>query len=211
MYLRSMYARSTTIFGRPEAVDECVEFVRDEVEPLTSTMDGCLGLSMVVDRSFGRCIATSAWANLESMIIAEDRLAPLRLRAGKILGGEPEVDRWEIALMRRVRPAGEGAWCRIIWARPQEIHIHVVRERLRHPILGEFESVEGFCSASLFVDRLERLLCSTVTFESRAALDNSRAEAAAARERISRETGVEFLEIAEFELALAHLRVPELV
>ena len=146
MYMRSMYARSTTIFGRPEAVDECVEFVRDEVEPLTSTMDGCLGLSMVVDRSFGRCIATSAWANLESMIIAEDRLAPLRLRAGKILGGEPEVDRWEIALMRRVRPAGEGAWCRIIWARPQEIHIHVVgndRPALTYEMLTLYHPAVG--------------------------------------------------------------------
>ena len=211
MYARSMYARSTTINGRPEAVDECVDFVRAEVEPLTSTMDGCLGLSLVIDRSFGRCIATSAWETLEAMILAEDRLAPLRAHAGKILGGEPDVDRWEIALMRRARPAGEGAWCRITWSRPQEIHIHVVRERLRHPILGEFESVDGFCSASLFVDRLERLLCSTVTFESRAALERSRAESAEARERVSRETGVEFLEIAEFELALAHLSVPEFV
>jgi hypothetical protein len=206
-----MYARSTTITGRPEAVDECIGFIRDQVQPVVSTLDGGLGLSLVVDRSFGRCIATSAWRTPESMVLAEDRLAPLRVRAGEILGGEPEVDRWEISLMRRVRPAREGAWCRIIWARPQDIHIHVIRERFRNPIIQEFESVEGFCSASLFVDRLERLLCSTVTFDSRAALDASRGQAAAARERAARETGVEFLEIAEFELALAHLRVPELV
>jgi quinol monooxygenase YgiN len=206
-----MYARSTTIIGRPEAVDDCIAYVRDEIHPVTARLEGCLGLSLVVDRAFGRCIATSAWETPETMSLAEDELAPLRLRMAQVLGGEPEVDRWEIALMRRVRPASEGAWCRIIWARPQDIHIHVIRERFRNPILHEFETVEGFCSASLFVDRLERLLCTTATFESRAALDASRPEAAAARERAAMETGVEFIEIAEFELALAHLRVPELV
>lgn len=206
-----MYARSTTIIGRPEAVDDCIAYVRDEIQPVTARLDGCLGLSLVVDRAFGRCIATSAWETPETMSLAEDELAPLRLRMAQVLGGEPEVDRWEIALMRRVRPASEGAWCRIIWARPQDIHIHVIRERFRNPILQEFETVEGFCSASLFVDRLERLLCTTATFESRAALDASRPVAAAARERAAMETGVEFIEIAEFELALAHLRVPELV
>lgn len=206
-----MHARSITITGRPEAVEECIDFVRDEVQPVITEMDGCLGLSLVVDRGSGRCIATSAWRTPESMAVAEDALAPLRIRAGEILGGEPVVDRWEIALMHRVRPSGEGAWCRITWSRPQEIHIHVIVERVRHPLLTEFESVEGFCGASVFVDRLERELCSTATFESRAALDAGREAAEAARARTVRETGIEFLEIAEFELAVAHLRVPELV
>ena len=206
-----MHARSVMINGRPEAVDECIDFVRDEVQPIATVLDGCLGLSLVVDRVSGRCIATSSWETPESMAVAEDELVPLRQRAAQILGGEPVVDRWEIALMHRVRPSGVGAWCRIIWSRPQDIHIHVIVERVRHPLLTEFDSVDGFCSTSLFVDRLERIICSTATFESRAALDSGREAAAAARERAVRETGVEFLEIAEFELALAHLRVPELV
>ncbi|HEU5456889.1 MAG TPA: hypothetical protein VFU85_14520 [Nocardioides sp.] len=206
-----MYARSVMINGRPEAVDECIDFVRDEVQPVATVVDGCLGLSLVVDRVSGRCIATSSWETPESMAVAEDELAPLRQRAAEILGGEPVVDRWEIALMHRVRPSGVGAWCRIIWCRPRDIHIHVIVERVRHPHLTGFGSVEGFCSTSLFVDRLERIMCSTSTFESRAALDAGREAAAEVRERAVRETGVEFLEIAEFELALAHLRVPELV
>ena len=46
----AMHARSTTITGRPEAVDEGIAFVRDEVQPAITAMDGCLGLSLVVDR-----------------------------------------------------------------------------------------------------------------------------------------------------------------
>ena len=56
-----MHARSTTISGRPEAVNEGIAFVRDEVQPAVTALDGCLGLSLVVDRMKGRCIATSAW------------------------------------------------------------------------------------------------------------------------------------------------------
>ncbi|HEX5859282.1 MAG TPA: hypothetical protein VFY91_14350, partial [Microbacterium sp.] len=90
-----MYARSVTIMGRREAVEEGITFIRDEVQPAVTAMDGCLGLSLVVDRASGRCMATSAWETKDSMIVADDELIPLRTRAALILGGEPEVDCWE--------------------------------------------------------------------------------------------------------------------
>jgi quinol monooxygenase YgiN len=206
-----MHVRSITITGRPEAVDAGIAFIRDEVQPVIMEMEGCLGLSLVVDRASGRCISTSAWEDEESMALAGDELTPFRARAAVILGGEVAVDRWEIALMHRVQPAGPGAWCRIVWARPQEVHIHVMVERFRHPLLRDVDVLDGFCSASVFVDRLERRICTTTTYESRAALDASRETAETVRERAARDHGAEYLEIAEFELVLSRLRVPELV
>jgi quinol monooxygenase YgiN len=204
-----MYARSTTIRGRPEAIDECIAFIRDEVQPAVKVLEGCLGLSMVGDRACGRCIATSAWETEESMVFAGDVVAEYRARAGQILGGEPEVDRWEVALMHRAQSARAGACCRIVWARPEDIHVTL--ERFRSTLLPQIETFDGFCSVSLFVDRLDRRVCSTTTFDSRAALEASRESAAMLRERTAGDIGVEFLEVAEFELALAHLRMPEFV
>ncbi|MGH3334379.1 MAG: hypothetical protein ACRDOZ_01065 [Nocardioides sp.] len=84
-------------------------------------------------------------------------------------------------------------------------------ERFRNPLLRQIEALDGFCSVSVFVDRLERRICTTTTFDSRTGLEASREPAESLRERVVRDTGIEFLEIAEFELALARLRVPELV
>jgi quinol monooxygenase YgiN len=206
-----MDARSITIRGRPEAIDEGIAYIRDVAQPVITAMEGCLGLSLVVDRVSGRCISTSAWETDEAMVLAEDELTPLRARAGEILGGEPEVECWEIAAMHRVQPAGLGACCRVLWARPQEVYIYVMLERFRNPLLRQVEALDGFCSISLFIDRLERRICTTTTFESRAALESSRESASTVRELVARDIGAEFLEMAEFELALAHLRVPELV
>ena len=40
-----MYARSTTVRGNPDAVDEGIAYVRDTVMPAVQQMDGCVGLS----------------------------------------------------------------------------------------------------------------------------------------------------------------------
>ena len=48
-----MHARSTTIRGRPESVDEGIAFCRDEVLPMCRELPGCMGLSMIVDREIG--------------------------------------------------------------------------------------------------------------------------------------------------------------
>ena len=45
-----MYARSTTVRGDPQSVDDGIAYVRDEVMPAVQQMDGCIGLSMLADR-----------------------------------------------------------------------------------------------------------------------------------------------------------------
>jgi len=62
-----MYARSTTINGNPGSIDAGIAHVRDEVMPMVTAMDGCLGMSLVVDRETGRCIATTSWETEEAI------------------------------------------------------------------------------------------------------------------------------------------------
>ena len=78
-------------------------------------------------------------------------------------------------------------------------------------VLPRFEEMDGFCSASMLVDRREGTAAGTVTFKDRASVEQTRDTAAAIRERASQEIGVTFDDVAEFELVLAHLRVPETV
>ena len=204
-----MFARSVTITGNPGAIDEGITYVRDEVQPTLTRMDGCAGMSLVVDRSSGRCITTSSWETQEAMRAAADRLAPQRARAAEMLGGEPTVDEWEIALMHRDHSSAPESRCRITWGRPTDIDRHV--DMFRSTVLPRIEESEGFCSASMFVDRTGGRMCGTVSFDSQAALEATRERAAMLRDQARADTGIEFLDVAEFELVLAHLRVPELV
>ncbi len=209
-----MFARSTTIKGDSGTIDAAIAYIRDEVMPVLTAMDGCVGMSVVADREAGTCIATSSWQTEESMRASDDRLVPYRSRAGEILGGSPEVEEWEVAVMHRDHASHDGCCCRITWARSDDLD--ATHEMWRNTVLPRAEALDGFCSASFLLDRPGGRTCGTVTFDSRAALEASREGAAAiremaVREMAVRETGVEFLDIAEFDLVLAHLRLPELV
>lgn len=204
-----MYARSTSINGDPAAIDAGIACVRDEIMPEIIRMDGCVGLSMVVDRESGRCIATTSWLDEASMRASNGPVAPYRSRVGDILGGSPEVDEWEVALMHRDHASMEGASCRITWARPRDVDAMLDAWRTR--LMPQIETADGFCSASMLVDRSRRVACTTVVFDGPAALAASREMAASRRESTAQDMGVEFLGVSEFDLVVAHLRVPELV
>jgi hypothetical protein len=61
------------------------------------------------------------------------------------------------------------------------------------------------------VDRRDGRCASAVVFESREAMAHTRDQFTTLREEFASRMGVEVLEVAEFDLALAHLRVPETV
>jgi hypothetical protein len=205
-----VYARSTTVRAHLESLDSGIAFIRDEVMPTLMGMEGCVGLSMLVDRLTGRCIATSAWQSNEAMDASTERVRPLRERAAEMLGGRPQVDEWEIAVMHRDHTSAPGACVRATWVRMAPDQVDRGIDVYRMGVLPATQEFEGFCSASLLVDRREGYAVSSVTFDSREAMDRSRAEGEELRERGAREAGVEIMEVAEFDLALAHLRVPEM-
>ncbi len=206
-----MYARSTIITGDPGRLADGIAYVRDDVMPTITPLDGCLGLSMLVDRDTGQCIVTSSWDSEDTMRASNLHLAPMRMRGGQIMGGPPEVDEWEVAVMHRDHPAPAGSWCRVTWMRLNHTEIDRGIDLYRAAMLPEMESIDGFCSASLLVNRSLGRACNTTTYDTREALDASRERSWTIRDAGVREAGVDVLDVAECELVLAHLRLPELV
>lgn len=207
-----MHARSTTIMARPDSIDAGIGYVRDEVMPMLLALNGCIGLSLLVDRSSGRCIATSAWQDEESMRASDEQLRSVRSRAAEMMGGaEPSVEEWAIAVLHRDHTSQQGACARVTWVRTQPNRVDDTVEFWKATVLPWLESYDGFCSASLMVNRQSGLTAAAASFDSREAMDRSSERAREMRDRAVQEAGIEIVETGEFELALAHLRVPELV
>ena len=143
-----MFARSTTVRGNPLSMDDAIAYVRDEVMPAVQQMDGCIGLSMLCDRDTGRCIATTAWETEEAMHDSESGVHDLRMRMAEMMGGRPEIQEWEIAVMHRMREAPEGACARVTWARGDPALIDDRMSTMRTAMLPRVEELPGFCSVA---------------------------------------------------------------
>jgi hypothetical protein len=185
--------------------------MRDAVMPALENIPGCIGLSLLVDRSTGRCIATSAWESEDAMRESADRVRPIRDNAAEMFGGSPQMEEWDIAVLHRDHHSPAGSCVRAIWIKTDPDRLESAIEAYKSRILPGMENLEGFCSASLLVDRTSGYCVSCATFDSAAALEHNREQATALREEATRQIGVQVLDVCEFELAVAHLRVPELV
>lgn len=207
-----MYARSTTITADPARADEGIAFVRDQVWPAVREMPGCLGLSLLVDRATGRSIATTSWESEAAMRATEGSVRDMRIRATEEFGaGEPLVEEWEIASMHRAHPTELGTWVRTAWSSVPPPHVNRALGYYHDYLLPHIEHLDGFAGASLFIDRAHGRSVISVAYDSREAMEATRDQADYLRDRSTQETNVEFLDVGEFELALAHLHVPELV
>ena len=206
-----MHARSITIVGDPRRLDAGIDFVAEEVQPEVIRMDGCMGLSMLVDRATGHCIVTSAWHDEESMRAGEARLETIHAPCGEILGGVPVVERWKIVVMHRERQAPAGACCRVTWRELGQSDVERGLEAYRTMVLPRVEAMTGFCSANVVVEPGTGRSCTTVAFDSREACFASRRRAMTIRSDASAATGATVTDVVEFDLPIAQLRLPELV
>ena len=205
-----MHARSTTFRARPVAIDDGIAFLRDEVMPAAMAMTGCTGLSMMADRRSGRCIATTAWDAADHMRASAGLMAPMRERAAAVMSADPFVEEWEIASVHRAHTSHDGACVRATWMWLEPGMVDHAVDTYRMVTLPRMQDLEGFCSASLFVDRELGRAVSSVTYDSHEAMNRSREAARTVRTDSARDAHAQVLDVAEFDLVLAHLRVPEM-
>jgi heme-degrading monooxygenase HmoA len=207
-----VYARSTTIQAQPSRIDVGITHVRDEIMPTIQDIAGYVGISLLADRESGRCIVTTAWETEEAMQASAEWVRPLRERAAEMFGtsGGLKVEQWEIAVLHRDHHSADGCCVRAAWTKVPPDRAEEAIDFYRISVLPSLEDLEGFCSASLLINRSSGRGVSSVTFDSRDAMERNREHARELRTARTRELGAEVLEVGEFELALAHLRVPEL-
>src|SRR3712207_3888824 len=178
-----MYARSTTVQADPQRIDGGIAYIRDEVMPAVQSMPGCMGLSMLCDRDSGRCIVTTSWDSEESMSASRDAVMPMRERARDVMGGDFEVQEWEIALLHRAHQAPEGACCRVTWTRGDGARMDEMTETFRTGIVPRLDDIPGFCSVSVMIDRQSGMSSLTATYDDRRSLQDSSGTVQAMREQ----------------------------
>ncbi|BBX74453.1 hypothetical protein H7H78_09010 [Mycobacterium shinjukuense] len=205
-----MYARASTFRAQPSSIDAGIAHIRDAVMPALERLDGYTGVSLLVDRSSGRCIATSAWQSEEAMRSSAESVRPVRDRAAEIFGGSVAVEEWEIAVLHRDHRSSEGARVRATWVKVAPDQIDRGIDFYRTTILPALEELDGFCSASLLIDRASGRGVAAATFDSADAMERNRDRLDQIRATGSQEVAAEVLDECDFELAIAHLRVPEM-
>lgn len=205
-----MFARSFTIHAHPSFIDEGITHVRDVVMPTFADMDGCAGLSMLVDRDAGRCIVTSSWLDEDTLRASEAPAQSLRDNATEVFHATADTSRWEIAALRRDHRAHRRAGVRATWLRGHPAAMERMIDTCKLVLMPALADLDGFCSASLMVDRASGRAVSSVSFDSRAAMLASRETERDMWTRIGNDAGAEVLDVGEFDLAIAHLNVPEM-
>ncbi|WP_099251577.1 antibiotic biosynthesis monooxygenase [Mycobacterium sp. shizuoka-1] len=205
-----MHARSTTFVARPESVDAGIAMFRDDVMPALRDLAGCIGMSLLVDRESGRCIATTAWADKAAMQASADQVRPMRARAAKAFNAATSVDEWQIAAVHREHRSADGAWVRATWLKVRPDQFDRAVDFYKSTVLPEIEALDGFASSSLMSDRVSGRAVVSTTYDSREAMERSQDTARSLRTALLRDLGADQLDVGEFELAIAQLRVPEL-
>jgi heme-degrading monooxygenase HmoA len=206
-----VHARSTTIQAQPSSIDDGIAYMRDDLMPELENVDGYVGISLLVDRESGRCIITAAYESEDAMHAAADKAKELRSEAANRFGGEvQQIQEWEIGVLHRDHQSAQGACVRATWIKVPPDQADRSIEFYKDSVLPSLEGLEGFCSASLLMDRSSGRGVSSATFDSRDAMERNQDQAQELRNTRTRELGADVLDVAEFELALAHLRVPEM-
>ena len=207
-----MYARTATLRGNPRGLDEATTFVRDEWLPATTGLDGCTGMSMLIGRRSGRCIVTTGWENETALRASEQGMRPNRARLGKLLGAVPLVAQWEVAVLHRAHQATDHACCRVTWSAlrdPAAVDEDIATFRMA--LLPRIEELPGFSSVSLMVDRLSGRAVAAVNYLDRDAMLTAGQRADQLQGEYARSMGGRITEVAELDLVIARLRIPETV
>jgi heme-degrading monooxygenase HmoA len=92
-----MFARVSTLRGRPERLDEAARVMQEEAVPFARQQPGFKAAYWLADRSTGTVLAVSLWESEEAMRASEAAVEPRRRQSAERLGATIEsVEGYEV-------------------------------------------------------------------------------------------------------------------
>ncbi len=200
----TIHARTATHNGRPENVNSCLQFLRDDAVPTMLSMPRCVGLSVLADHRSGLCIITTAWETREAMHASVARIRPLRDQTSKILHSSVDLEEWEVAAMHRKHTTGSPVGAQVTWLRVAPGEADALVDDYVRNTQPALNGIRGFCSASLLINREWGRAAITVSF------DNPEATTRFRRTDGRTTLGTDIIQVRDFDHVMPHLRVPDL-
>ena len=95
-----MFARVSTIEGKPEQMDEGIRHFREQVLPAARKMDGFKGAYLLFDRKSGRNMGITLWNTEKDLQASADAANRLRAQATtRVAASKPaSVEIYEVAV-----------------------------------------------------------------------------------------------------------------
>ncbi len=94
-----MFARTSTVEGTPENVEQGIRFFQENVLPALKGAPGYKGALLLVDRQSGKGLGISVWDSEDNMQASEDAVRTARDQAAQTMGGSvAAVDHYEVAI-----------------------------------------------------------------------------------------------------------------
>ena len=88
-----------------------------------------------------------------------------------MLGGDFQLDDWEVVVMHRDHTVTDDSCCRVTWTQYDPANVDRGLDYFKSTVMPRIEAFDGFCSLSLMIDRKTGRGCGTAVFDSRAALE----------------------------------------
>lgn len=204
-----MYARVVTFQGSPTGIDAVLALVQERAKPELDAFPGHRGMSTMVDRENGRVVVVSAWATEQARQNSADRLAPLRAEAAELMSGTVHLTDYVIAVQEQAAPTGPGACMRATALAGDPARMQDGITSFQAQLIPALRGVPGFCGAALLLDPTTGRAVGTTFWRDRDALLATREMAESLRATIPAASGSTVTGIAEYDVVIDGIAVPE--
>ena len=206
-----MHVRSLSIREKWLRIENTIPFVRDVVQPTVESIDGNLGLCMLVDQRKPQAIAMSAWVSEQAMHASDAAIAPVRSEAEQRLGGDANLEEWELVALRRNRPIYPGCWASVARLQVAGGSLDSLVESYRRTSLADTVALPGARAALLLVHAGDNRAVSAVVFDNYAVLNAAARRPPGLHALRAAGAEVDVAEVGEYEVEIAGSRLPESV
>jgi hypothetical protein len=147
------HVRLYGITAGPPALDECIGFIELQVRLMVESMQGSVGMTLLVSRPSGTAVLESFWATHETLLASREPTAPIRDEMAR-RAGEPVTEReYHVPVFEREGQLLAGQAARLSRMEVKPSSMTDVIEVFADTAVPQQAELPGFRGALLFTDR----------------------------------------------------------